>query len=361
MRLHQAQLGFLHILLLPDLVSSVTLDCTHVRAGKQSFNFESLKGPHSVHHVVETPPTIKNTTYTIDLCAGLKLLKDTPNKDQCPDNARVCGIQYSRNTDTNTTTIDEVIPLAGEFGNKYPLHLDPTNTRLKGSDSHADAGQEGVRIELNGGRYPFDSSKGTKQKVFIEMLCDMDRSGLENVPGDGRVPVDELNGRLAPRGYSEDDEENDDNEGDDDPEKGDDDGNDGDGDGEDNDASLQFINYQKENNGKDEVGVLRLKWRTKWACEGMADKGGDDSDDAGDDKSQHWGFFTWFIIILFLAVAAYLIFGSWLNYNRYGARGWDLLPHGDTIRDIPYIVKDWGRRAVNAVQGPGSRGGYSAV
>jgi len=64
---------------------------------------------------------------------------------------------------------------------------------------------------------------------------------------------------------------------------------------------------------------------------------------------------------LFLAVAAYLIFGSWLNYNRYGARGWDLLPHGDTIRDIPYIMSDWGRRVMNTVQGGGSRGGYSAV
>ena len=64
---------------------------------------------------------------------------------------------------------------------------------------------------------------------------------------------------------------------------------------------------------------------------------------------------------LFLAIAAYLIFGSWLNYNRYGARGWDLLPHGDTIRDIPYIVKDIGRKVVDVVQTPGSRGGYSAV
>ena len=64
---------------------------------------------------------------------------------------------------------------------------------------------------------------------------------------------------------------------------------------------------------------------------------------------------------LFLTIAAYLIFGSWLNYNRYGARGWDLLPHGDTIRDIPYIMSDWGRRVMNTVQGGGSRGGYSAV
>lgn len=64
---------------------------------------------------------------------------------------------------------------------------------------------------------------------------------------------------------------------------------------------------------------------------------------------------------LFLAIAAYLIFGSWLNYNRYGARGWDLLPHGDAIRDIPYIAKDFARKVAGTVQGGGSRGGYAAV
>ena len=64
---------------------------------------------------------------------------------------------------------------------------------------------------------------------------------------------------------------------------------------------------------------------------------------------------------VFLSIAAYLVFGSWLNYNRYGARGWDLLPHGDTIRDVPYIAKDFGRKIFQTVQGSGSRGGYAAV
>lgn len=63
---------------------------------------------------------------------------------------------------------------------------------------------------------------------------------------------------------------------------------------------------------------------------------------------------------VFMGVAAYLIFGSWLNYNRYSARGWDLVPHSDTIRDLPYLFRDWIRRVVETVQG-GSRGGYSAV
>ena len=64
---------------------------------------------------------------------------------------------------------------------------------------------------------------------------------------------------------------------------------------------------------------------------------------------------------VFLVIAAYLIFGSWLNYNRYGARGWDLVPHGDSIRDLPYTVKEWSKSLVGVVQSGGSRGGYSAV
>lgn len=64
---------------------------------------------------------------------------------------------------------------------------------------------------------------------------------------------------------------------------------------------------------------------------------------------------------VFMGVAAYLIFGSWLNYNKYSARGWDLLPHSETIRDIPYLLRDWMRRVVNTVQGGGSRGGYSVL
>ena len=64
---------------------------------------------------------------------------------------------------------------------------------------------------------------------------------------------------------------------------------------------------------------------------------------------------------VFMGVAAYLIFGSWLNYNKYSARGWDLVPHSETIRDIPYLLRDWMRRVVNTIQGGGSRGGYSVL
>lgn len=62
-----------------------------------------------------------------------------------------------------------------------------------------------------------------------------------------------------------------------------------------------------------------------------------------------------------MSTAAYLIMGSWVNYNRYGSRGWEALPHSDTIRDLPYLMKDWGRSVFSTVQDTGTRGGYSAV
>lgn len=56
------------------------------------------------------------------------------------------------------------------------------------------------------------------------------------------------------------------------------------------DAALIWEGYGSEN-GAD---VLRLTWYTKHACEKRQDSG-DDTDN--DDKSSHWGFFTWFVIV----------------------------------------------------------------
>jgi len=166
---------------------------------------------------------------------------------------------------------------------------------------------------MNGG-YKIENGEKKKQKAKIKFVCDK-RTGLENLPS----PEDRY-----PEKIRRDDI--------------------------DSSPSLEFVSYKDE----DDVGVLQLKWRTLHACENAKDE---------EDrlKGQRWGFFTWFVIIAFLSTATYLIFGSWLNYNRHGARGWDLLPHSDTIRDVPYLLKDWVRRVLNSVQGGGSRGGYAAV
>jgi hypothetical protein len=207
--------------------------------------------------------------------------------------------------------------------------MDPKFTRLKNDASNSDE-KEGVRVELHGGKYA-----GKPQKAIVEFLCDTSVSGNEGFE-------DEKGGAIDPRAYGRMQRRDDKDDGDEEPDLPD----------LDKGKNLKFLSYKEE--GENEV--LRLQWKTKFACENAKD-----AKDPDQEKSAGWGFFTWFIIIVFLLAASYIIFGSWLNYNRYGARGWDLIPHGDTIRDIPYIIKDWGSNVGDRLKGGDSRGGYSAV
>lgn len=270
----------------------------------------------------------------------------------------VCGIK--RGIKAESDEVIDVMSIAGELQDHGGGALDPKVTRLKTSDSTSDAQKEGVRIVMYGGRHPQQSS-GREQRAIVEMLCAADKTGKEGEwsPKDDKyeqVPVEaEEDDAVGQRKRADGDESN--NKSEHQLLK--------------EDAALIFDSYgPMADNGN--VDVLRLTWHTKYACEGLP------ADEY--PQSEHWGFFTWLVILwvfhdypncrvlvltvccsVFLATATYLIFGSWLNYNRYGARGWDLLPHGDTIRDIPYLLKDWMRRVMNTVQGTGSRGGYSTI
>jgi len=249
--------------------------------------------------------------------------KNVPKNDQCPGGTRVCAIERLISKEDETDTLSLVIPIAGDLKERGGGDMDAKWTRLSTSPSYGDSEKEGLRVELNGGVLGTGRDKRA-QKAIVEFLCDRERTGLENL----WEPEDKYEDSGVRRRAEEDGEEDDKNS-----------------------PSLQWLKYEE---GSGDTDILRLEWRTKYACEGSKEE-----QDA--ERSSHWGFFTWFIIIAFLSTATYLIFGSWLNYNRYGARGWDLLPHGDTIRDVPYLLKDWTRRVLNTVQGGGSRGGYAAV
>lgn len=158
----------------------------------------------------------------------------------------------------NSTHTEHVVPIAGDY-----IHdsagWDPKWRLLRNSDSHEDAAREGLLIEFNGGRYPFkDKKNGVKQKAIIEMLCDHDKSGLEGDEKDDR-PKDD--GRLEKR-QDDGDEEVDEKK------------------------SLTFVSYGTE----DGMGVLRLNWQTKYACE-------DQADNPDPVERGGWGFFTWFLIM----------------------------------------------------------------
>lgn len=337
-------------MLLPLLAAAVVLpqsawafECKNIVAQGQQFNLEKLGGPHVVHWQQENAEleALIKYNFTIDLCNSLKWHKGGSLATECHHGARVCAIREIIDLDSVNQTMITPIDIAGTYKTQNGLDIDAKFELLRNSKSNSDASREGLRAELHGGRHPFEEKKGVDQRAIIEFVCDAERTGLEGDEKDaGEHEEDPKDDDKKDDGKKEEklrrrDEES--------------------GKCEDSKSSLRFCGYAKETLQKDTVvQTLRLEWRTKYACE-------DAKDLPSDDKSSHWGFFGWFFIILFLAIAAYLIFGSWLNYNRYGARGWDLLPHGDTIRDIPYIAKDFARKVAGTVQGGGSRGGYAAV
>ncbi|PSN74224.1 hypothetical protein BS50DRAFT_478313 [Corynespora cassiicola Philippines] len=334
------------LLLLPS--PSFGFACNDILASGVHFDFTKLGGPHSVNWAqdadLENQEQFKYN-FTLDICN--KLPHHKGRHDECHSGTRVCAIRQTVDLSGRNNTTLTPIDIAGTYKTSNGRSIDAKYELLHNSNSNSDVGREGVRVELHGGRFPYDDTKaGIDQRAIIEFVCDKDRTGLEGDAGgdDGKA--------KDPNSDDSKDGEDDGNDNDDEKRKlrSRDDASSGKCD--ESDASLRFCGYGLEDLAKNKKArTLRLEWRTKYACrDAPADNGG-----------SSWGFFTWFIIIVFLAIAAYLIFGSWLNYNRYGARGWDLVPHGDTIRDIPYIIKDLGRRVAHTVQGPGSRGGYSAV
>ncbi|KAL4895653.1 autophagy-related protein 27 [Aspergillus ambiguus] len=323
---------------LPALVAaSGSFDCEHINVDSYKYDLSALGGVHELSVVDETDDYITNTTYVLNIC---NILKGSSIRGhlKCGTSKNICGFEYKNSRDGLEET-SRAFPIVGldhmGHGTK-----DPEITRLK----QADADREGLQVKLAGGEYIDDDHKKKDARAVIEFQCDPDRSGLEGLSDVRRKDKDE---------DADDDEPEEDEKQERRRLRRDDGDKDGEppSDGGDRSPSLSFKSFGPAD---DDSYVLRLDWRTRYACDHyLEDKKG--------DSSGHWGFFTWLILIVFMCAAAYLIFGSWLNYNRYGARGWDLLPHGDTIRDIPYLFQDWLRRVINTLQGTGSRGGYSAV
>lgn len=144
--------------------------------------------------------------------------------------------------------------------------MNPKWSSLKTSPSPEDRQKDGLRLEMNGAKYPPDKT-GKKQKAVIEFLCDAKEQERRR----------KLSG-VSPREDDDDSNKDDDNKDEENPNAGDevDDLNGG---------RLKFVEYVDV----DGTMTLNLEWRTKYACE-------DAKPDPG-TSSGHWGFFTWLIIM----------------------------------------------------------------
>ncbi|KAL9633616.1 MAG: hypothetical protein Q9204_003325, partial [Flavoplaca sp. TL-2023a] len=306
-------------LLLPTLGHAMTFDCSNIRDNKQSFDILPLGTPISVMTSEDhsPSPTMTNTTFTIDICKPLKKAKGIPPEEDCINGTMLCAIKRLINTFEDSTSFEDAIPIAG----KYTLHggteLDPEITRLKTSSSASDREKEGFRLALHGPKYP--EKNGVKQKAVIEFLCNDKAEEKEVVEKRGLV--------AAQKADEDEDGEEEDHSAT------------GEMAGDGHGGTLKYLDYSMVGDSQ----VLSLEWQTKYACEDAGKRGDDDKKSSG-----HWGFFTWFIIMfvtplprlpipflpsprslvcishslttrcysIFLGTAAYLIFGSWLNYNR---------------------------------------------
>lgn len=201
--------------------------------------------------------------------------------------AAVCGRQEKWRD--NKGEVEEVIPIAGDYTTHNSRPLNPVWTSLKQSSSKSESRRNGIRLALHGGQYPFTGRHGTPQKAIINFICDRDRTGLERGEKDQGGSDSDSEKRVEVANGAKNDDNHDDED---------------DGDHEDDnlngpDRSLRFVSYNEEEgeDDDDKVQVLRLDWRTKWACEGMADEDPEEPDSGSEKKSGGRGFFTWLIIV----------------------------------------------------------------
>ncbi|QPG72763.1 hypothetical protein FOA43_000064 [Brettanomyces nanus] len=110
--------------------------------------------------------------------------------------------------------------------------------------------------------------------------------------------------------------------------------------------------------------TLKINWENNAFCkDASAEKphGKHHKDDHRHGKDRSWGLFTWFFILLVLALAGYIIGQAWVNTSRVGNSGEFLNELGDATVETAGKVPEFLKQVVSKVTGGGDRGGYSAV
>ncbi|PPR07377.1 hypothetical protein CVT26_013693 [Gymnopilus dilepis] len=114
--------------------------------------------------------------------------------------------------------------------------------------------------------------------------------------------------------------------------------------------------------------ILDLKWNSRAGCplqedDDGKDKEGNNDGHADDGKASVGSGIGWFFLVLLLAFFAYFGLGAYYNYSTYGATGYDLIPHRDFWKEVPYMLSDVVSHLCSDVRSrrTASRGGYISV
>lgn len=84
-----AEAAILSTLLFPFLATAAgNYDCSKIVLNKKPFDLSELGGPRSALGFENQDNSLKNTTYTIDICQPLKKKKGVSKEEDCPNNTR---------------------------------------------------------------------------------------------------------------------------------------------------------------------------------------------------------------------------------------------------------------------------------
>ncbi|KAF8973249.1 putative autophagy protein Atg27 [Flammula alnicola] len=111
---------------------------------------------------------------------------------------------------------------------------------------------------------------------------------------------------------------------------------------------------------------LDLEWSGPAGCPFKEEGGGNKDDDTKDEdqeKESVGSGIGWFFFVLLFAFVAYFGLGAYYNYSTYGATGYDLIPHRDFWKEVPYMLSDVISHLCSNVRPrkTSSRGGYISV
>ncbi|CAG8557944.1 2610_t:CDS:2 [Paraglomus brasilianum] len=118
-------------------------------------------------------------------------------------------------------------------------------------------------------------------------------------------------------------------------------------------ANITFYCDEKDEDPKVngfEHHTLQVEWHSSHACGIRISQ--------PDSEGRSW--FSKFLIFIFAVGSAYLFVGIAYNRHVYNAQGWDLIPHRDFWREVPYIAKEFMGYVLNSLR-KGGRPGYHHV
>jgi autophagy-related protein 27 len=287
-----ASLASTTLLLLPSLTHAISLDCANIVADKIKFDLSPLGGVHEISDFQDFDDFSVNTTYVLNICNTLKGaatregVKCGTSRNGIPffpsvlmsrymmADVRwiVCGFAQTLYSDGRSDPLKS-LPIAGYENALGGGSKDVEINLLKSIDPDT----EGVRVKISGGTIPEpELKKKYPASAIIDFQCDPNRTGLEGLKNDDDLDQ-ATDSKLRRREDS-------------------DEGKDGDKEGEDKPApKTSSLTFQSFNLVDDKEGfVLRLDWKTKYACE---DYKRENPGSGGGSGGGHWGFFTWLIIM----------------------------------------------------------------